>query len=280
MTNNWQARRSRIRITNHEMHLVSALRSSSSIASIQATQTDRDRNGAHQVTICTGNTHRQIEPNLTMSSPKPHWFAPSSIPPILLLTVVTSFAFNHAMITTQRKADVRTHRVHTALLDDTIDFNSRVLFYLNPPCGPSTNSFLSRFHPRPSSTKPSVTQEPEWIQEQHAALARRWKSLGLNPHEYLASTTTPRQSISYSVIPEVVGPKQVSWSEIFLGDPQTRSSLTQRWHKVTAGIKESFATLNPASTTTSTHAQAQLSDQEHDELQQLSQLWSDLQKSS
>ncbi|GAC98048.1 flavin containing amine oxidase [Pseudozyma hubeiensis SY62] len=209
-----------------------------------------------------------------MSAPsRPPWFAPSSVPPILLLTVVTSFAFNHALISTQRKADLLTHRIHTSLLQDTIDYNSRLLYHLNPPS--SSTSFFS-FKRSPS---PILTAEPEWIQEESESLHRRWKALGLNPRGILASTTPTAEPETQEERPSV-GPKQVSWSEIFLGNRETRSTLTDRWQKVTAGIKDSFSSLNLTSAPhPDTDEQQSIQDQE--ELQQLSQLWSaELQKSS
>ncbi|SJX64829.1 uncharacterized protein SRS1_15258 [Sporisorium reilianum f. sp. reilianum] len=210
-----------------------------------------------------------------MSRPgPPRWFAPSSIPPILLLTVVTSFAFNHALISTQRKQDLRDHRIRTTLLHDTIDYNARLLLHLSPP-STSTSSWFT------ASTRAPVTEEAEWIAEEREALLRRWKAVGLDP---VSRGLMSRLSGGASAVEEEsgeearkVGPRDVTWSEIFLGSKESRSTLTQRWHKVTAGIKDSFSQLNLSSSKT---PEAHSKEGDEEELQQLSQLWSEFSKSS
>ncbi|TKY88693.1 hypothetical protein EX895_002324 [Sporisorium graminicola] len=212
-----------------------------------------------------------------MSRPvPPRWFAPSSIPPILLLTVVTSFAFNHALITTQRKQDLRDHRIRTALLQDTIDYNTRLLLHLAPP-SPKSSLFSSASRKQVAK---EVGHEQEWIADEREALLRRWKALGLDPMPFLSSSsaapaTTTQEELTTQ--PRKVGPSDVTWSEIFLGNKETRSTLKQRWQKVTAGIKDSFGQLSLSSNKPS---QDQSKDEEDEELQQLSQLWSEFSKQS
>ncbi|CDU22277.1 uncharacterized protein SPSC_00907 [Sporisorium scitamineum] len=208
-----------------------------------------------------------------MSRPgPPRWFAPSSIPPILLLTVVTSFAFNHVLITTQRKQDLRDHRIRTSLLQHTIDYNTRLLLHLTPPS--STSSWLA-------STKSHSPVEEEWIADDREALLRRWKAIGLDPlaQGLLSSTSRESSRIQEEDREQVrrVGPRDVTWSEIFLGNKESRSTLTQRWQKVTAGIKDSFNQLNPSS---SKVLDDHLKAEQEEELQQLSQLWSEFSKQS
>lgn len=220
-----------------------------------------------------------------MSRPgPPRWFAPSSIPPILLLTVVTSFAFNHALLTTQRKQHVRDHRIRTALLHDTIDYNARLLLHLTPPSPGAVR--LSWFGA--SSSKEVVTEkekEEEWIADDRAALLRRWKAVGVDPTAHGLMSSDPRSDSTSdpareerSASPSKVGPRDVTWSEIFLGNRESRSTLTQRWQKVTAGIRDSFTQLNPSSTRTPANDAKQQDDDE--ELQHLSQLWSEFSKQS
>lgn len=198
----------------------------------------------------------------------PRWFAPSSIPPILLLTVVTSFAFNHALISTQRAQDVRTHRIRTTLLHDTIDYNARLLHLLNPPTS--------------SAPRARGKEQAEWIAEERESLIRRWRALGLDPvHEKLLSpnpNATEEQAGTKSVFSQTraVGPKEITWSEIFLGSKEKRSSLTERWQKVTAGISDSFTQLNPNTSRSQTNTSAE----EEKELEELSRLWSSLSKQS
>ncbi|SPO29650.1 uncharacterized protein UTRI_05472 [Ustilago trichophora] len=227
------------------------------------------------------------------SKPRPRWFAPSSIPPILLLTVVTSFAFNHALISTQRKEDVRAHRIRTSLLQDTIDYNSRLLFHLNPPSSKAGSWF--------SSSQPTkVDVEPEWAAEERETLVRRWRALGLDPIAKgvlsRSPNSTPSSSSSSSssssgasvgkaetpeLIPRVNGPKEVTWGEIFLGSKEKRSSLTERWQKVTAGIKDSFTSLNPTQQGNDrVKEEAETSEEEEKELEELAKLWSSYSKQS
>lgn len=210
-----------------------------------------------------------------MSRPGARWFAPSAIPPILLLTVVTSFAFNHALLTTQRRHDVRAHRIRTELLRDTIDYNSRLLYQLNPP------STSKAWFGRSSSSKRVEETEPEWVQEERQGLLRRWKALGSDP---VAQGLLPRDATSAATEwieqGRTVGPKEVTWSEIFLGNRETRSSLADRFRKVTAGIKESFDQLTPKSTPSSREREEETSAAEEKELAELSRLWSTASKES
>lgn len=219
------------------------------------------------------------------SKPRPRWFAPSSIPPILLLTVVTSFAFNHALISTQRKEDVRAHRIRTALLQDTIDYNSRLLFHLNPPSSKAGFWF--------SSSQPTkVEVEPEWVAEERETLVRRWRALGLDPIAKGVLSRSPNSTPSSSgasvakaetaeLLPRVNGPKEVTWGEIFLGSKEKRSSLTERWQKVTAGIKHSFTSLNPKQEGNArVEEEVKTSEEEEKELEELAKLWSSYSKQS
>ncbi|EST09333.1 hypothetical protein PSEUBRA_000926 [Kalmanozyma brasiliensis GHG001] len=210
-----------------------------------------------------------------MSRQGARWFAPSAIPPILLLTVVTSFAFNHALITTQRRQDVRTHRIRSELLRDTIDYNSRLLYQLNPPSTSRTWFGTS------SSSKDVEEKDPEWVQEERLALLRRWKALGSDPvAQGLLPSDGPSATTGSIEQSRTVGPKEVTWSEIFLGNRETRSSLAERFRKVTAGIKESFDQLTPTSTPSSREKEEQTSAAEEKELAELSQLWSTASKES
>lgn len=216
--------------------------------------------------------------------PRPRWFAPSSIPPILLLTFVTSFAFNHALITTQRKQDASQYRIRTALLQDTIDYNSRLLYQLNPP------SSSRSWHLWPQRIRKSVEElEPEWVKEDRESLVRRWRAIGLDPfHQGLiAPDSNLRAEVGLEVGSEggkeesmrAVGPREVTWGEIFLGSKEKRSSLTERWQKVTRGIKESFSQLNPQSSPSPT-ADTSTTKQEEKELEELSRLWASASKES
>lgn len=196
--------------------------------------------------------------------PRPRWFAPSSIPPILLLTFVTSFAFNHALISTQRRQDLRSHRIRTALLEETIDYNSRLLFYLNPPN--SSRGWLF------SRSKKTSTQEPEWIGEEREALRRRWRSVGVNPMEQGLLPRGIGEREKEGEVGEVGEGKargEVTWGEIFLGSKEKRSSLTERWQKVTSGIRDSF-------TLQSRSQDGPTAEEEEKDLEELSKLWSSL----
>ncbi|CCF50935.1 hypothetical protein NDA11_003128 [Ustilago hordei] len=209
--------------------------------------------------------------------PSPRWFAPSSIPPILLLTAVTSFAFNHALISTQRKQDLRDHRIRVALLTDTIGYNSRLLHHLNPP-SKSNSSWFGTRTPKQREVVEEEWAKGEWAKEERAVLMRRWRALGTDPvREKLLPQSRQGESVEGAerVLEGGVGegkrlgPKEVTWSEIFLGSKEKRSSLTERWKKVTAGIKDSF-TLN----TNSTPPETRTTEEEEKELEQLSKLWS------
>lgn len=217
---------------------------------------------------------------------RPRWFAPSSIPPILLLTVVTSFAFNHALISTQRKKELSEHRIRTTLLSDTISYNSRLLYHLNPPSKSSRVSLP--FRPFSKGKEKNEDEREgegeEWLKDERESLLRRWKALGLDPVSARLLPPVPRNTRAgvdgEAKMGKVEGEKeqdaeksrialkQVTWSEIFLGSKEKRSSLTQRWQKVTAGIKESFTFNNTAPTQTTT------TEEEQNELEELSKLWS------
>lgn len=187
------------------------------------------------------------------------WFAPSAIPPILLLTFVTSFAFNHALITTERRHQLRTHRIRIALLQDTIAFNTLRLYQLQP----ASQSLLARLFKRPSEGGQLDAEELD-------SLVRRWRAVGVNPFDQglLPASYRPH---SHSTDEARVGPKEVAWSEILLGSPENRTSLTQRWQQVTAGIRESFS--HPGST--QSHPDSSDDDKE---LEELGRLWSSISK--
>ncbi|ETS62311.1 hypothetical protein PaG_03388 [Moesziomyces aphidis] len=187
------------------------------------------------------------------------WFAPSAIPPILLLTFVTSFAFNHALITTERRHQLRTHRIRIALLQDTIAFNTLRLYQLQPP----SQSLLARLFKRPHEGVHVDADELD-------SLVRRWRAVGVNPFDQGLLPASYRPD-SHSTDELRGGPKEVAWSEILLGSPEKRTSLTQRWQQVTAGIRASFS--HPGSTQ---HPPDTPDDDK--ELEELGRLWSSLSK--
>ncbi len=124
------------------------------------------------------------------------------------------------------------------------------------------------------------------MREERRSLMRRWKALGADPvSQGLLPRNTAEMNEGESLPqrpgeqPRKVGPKEVTWSEIFLGSRETRSSLTQRLQKVTAGIKESFTQLTPNSTPSSRGSEEQTAAEEK-ELEELSRLWSSASKES
>lgn len=223
---------------------------------------------------------------MSSSAPRPPWFAPSSIPPILLLTFVTSFAFNHALISTRRKQQLRDHRIRTALLQETIEYNTRLLAHIIPPSSRSSRGWFSS---RSKVTQEEVQKaEEDWVKDEREALVRRWRAVGLDPVQarLIPQDGSSSQSESTVVTAEShatgsegsrrrVGPKEVTWSEIFLGSKEKRSSLTERWQKVTAGIRDSFTQLTPGQEPASSRTdQGKTSQEEDKELEELSKLWS------
>ncbi|PWZ00046.1 hypothetical protein BCV70DRAFT_200219 [Testicularia cyperi] len=284
------------------------------------------------------------------------YFNRRAIGPILLLTAVTSFAFNHALITTERKEELRRHRIQLSLLQDVLDYRTRQLYRLVPPAASSASSsssssslanshtssswsWFTRRHgsgDRDNVTIPEKENgnagklpqgqkyynqegDEEEEEEEKRDLVRRLHSVGLDPIKYgllpsssstsistsfdpskpssstststsTSTWTTLSNQASPSTIPDeptptpttkpTLGPREITWSEIFFGSKQSRSSLRENWARVATGIRDSFASLRLGLDSDQTRPSLQqsqhLAEQERKELESLQYEWNAL----
>lgn len=139
------------------------------------------------------------------------------------------------------------------VLEDLLDYRTAQLYALRPSQS-STRWWSS-----------SSTVSPPSSSEEEQALIRRLNSIGLDPRMY--GFTLPALQQSADATPQP--PREISWSDIFFGNKESRSSITEKWTKVTAGLRKSLfasSTISPGSHADSDH-------QEQEELANLQREW-------
>lgn len=137
------------------------------------------------------------------------WRNPA-IPPIILLTVVTSFAFNLAIITRRRREEERLHKAQCAVLEDLAsDIKTRL-----PTRGASVGSAM----------------------ETEEEVSRRLLRVGLRPERIgLRSSAFDRAEEVRN------GPQSISWSEVLFGKKgEAAAGLERAGRGIGASLREAL----------------------------------------